>query len=162
LASKPTGEAAAYAAEDLMNSSKINKESIRKVTNKMNPINKILLGIGIVVALAIAIVIVWLSLANAHLHTELAEANATATACEITNDDFRQKTEAQNQAIAQLKAASEVRERNAAAAVLAAQKTAAGFQADADRLARQKLSGDAGDDCKAATDLLNHYIAGAK
>lgn len=125
----------------------------------MNPVSKILLGIGAVVALAVAIIIVWLSLANAHLRAELAETRVNVTACEIANDDFRQKTEKQNQTITQMKTDGAERERAGRIAVQNARKSAAGFQSDAGRIAKQKSSGD---DCKAAAALLNDYIAGIK
>jgi hypothetical protein len=125
----------------------------------MNPFDKILLGVGAAIALVVAIAIVWLSFANAHLHAALAIAQANVTACQITNDDFRQKAEKQDQAIAALQNESAARAKRASEAEQAAQKTAAPFQAEADRLAGRK---NAGDDCKAAADLLNHFIAGIK
>ena len=121
----------------------------------MNPLNKILLGIGAAIALIIAIVIIWLCFINAHLRVQLAEAQANDTACQITNDDFRRKAEQQDQAIASLKTISAAAAHRADEAVKAAEKKAAAFQADADRLKRQKSSGD---DCKAAADLLDHYV----
>jgi len=125
----------------------------------MNPLNKILLGIGGAITLIIAIVIIWLCFANAHLRVQLAEAQANDTACQITNDDFRRKAEQQNQAIALLKTAGTAEARRAEEAVKAAEKKAAAFQADADRLKRQKSSGN---DCKAAADLVDRYRARLK
>jgi hypothetical protein len=121
----------------------------------MNLLDRILLGIGAGLALVIAIVIIWLSFANAHLRAELAEAHAADTACQMANDDFRSKTEQQNQAIALLNTESAARERRAAEAEQAAQKTVERYQSDAAKLAKLKSSGD---DCKAAAALLDRYI----
>lgn len=125
----------------------------------MNPLNKILLGLGAGVALIIAAVIVWLSLANAHLQAALAEAHANNTACQMANDEFRLKAQQQNKAIEALKAEADERTARAAKAVREAQKTAAFYQADAARLARQKASGE---DCQAAAALFDRYNAEAQ
>jgi hypothetical protein len=125
----------------------------------MNLIDKILFGAGAIVALVIAVIIVWLCLANAHLRADLAEARVNTTACRLANGDFRQQALRQDAAIAALRLEGAARAKRAAAASAVAEKTAAGFQADASRLAGQKAGGE---DCRAATALLDHYIAGLK
>lgn len=125
----------------------------------MNPLDKILLGIGAALALAVTVGIVTLVLINAHLRVELAEAQANDSACKVANDDFRQKTEQQDQAIADLRTAGEAHARQAEASLQAAEKTAATYQSDAARLAKQTASGD---DCKAAARLFDAYVGGAK
>jgi hypothetical protein len=125
----------------------------------MSLINKLFLGIGAAIVLIVAIVVVWLCLANAHLEAKLAEATANKIACQLANDDFRQKTEQQNQAIAALQKQGADQQAAAAIASREAEKRAAVFQNDAARLAQQKNSGD---DCMAAAALLDQYVAGLR
>lgn len=125
----------------------------------MNPLTKILPGLGAAVALVIVVVIIWLMLANAHLRAALAEAQAHDTACHLANDEFAQKTAAQNQAVEELHKESAANEVRARVALAAAQKSVAAFRKNAALLSQQKASGD---DCKAASDLLDHYIAGVR
>ena len=125
----------------------------------MNPLDKIFIGLGAGILLLITIVIIWLNIANAHLRAELAVANANGTTCHLANDEFQQKVEQQNQAIAVLQNDSALRARHAAEAEQAAAKMAALYQKDAARLTRQKSSGNA---CAATAALLNSYIAGLK
>jgi len=125
----------------------------------MTPLNKILLGIGAGMVVIVAIIIVWLCLANAHLRVALAETQEQATACHLANEAFGRQAQEQNQAISLLKQETEARARNSAAAVRAAQKRAAVFEADAARLQRQK---NVGEDCHAAAALMDQAMAGVK
>lgn len=117
----------------------------------MNLLDNILLGI----ALAAALTILWLGLANAHLRADLAEARGGMTACQMANDEFRQKTEQQNRTVLALQSQTEALRHKAASAAQALEKTAAGYEDAAQKLAREKAEGD---DCRATSALIDRVV----
>jgi hypothetical protein len=119
----------------------------------MGTVNSVLIGIGAAIAIIIIAIIVWLSISNAHLKAELATAQSGLAGCQYANDDFKSKAVQQNAVLGAL-------QDKLKAVAVAANQSARVADASATKLEAAKAP--AGDDCKAATGLMDAYLRGQR
>lgn len=105
-------------------------------------------------ALALVVAFAWLLIANADLRAELATARAGNEALRLANDQFTTAAARQNKAVAHWQALAAAHTKNITAAWKAAAKIAARYEAQAEALQEKKI---AGDDCRAAQQLMDFY-----
>ena len=116
---------------------------------------------GALAALVVVVVsvIAWLAVARANLKAELAQARADYAMCQSANADWAAHAAATNAAIRKLQDETQARQVRAGKALNKAAKYAE-KHADA---ARAILTAPVrGDDCKAAQNLVRHYLRSRK
>jgi hypothetical protein len=121
----------------------------------MTIVDEILLALAALLAFTVGVLLI----VNADLRAEMAQVRANATALASVNLDWKDKTERQNKAMQELRAAEVVKNATAAAAVKRAAEDGRKFVAEADRLARRQVAQSTPDqDCGEARAVLHDYL----